>query len=595
MPLGTQNMQAAQSHDPLVLRVGFLLKFGEILLVQLTRVQHRLGHILVVANGLHDDFLRNVLLTHTAAGQIVRVAAQQNIRAAARHVGGDGDRAHMTGLGHNFGFLLVVFGVQHLMGHAPQLNHVGQHFAGFHVDGAHQNGLARGVAGHDFLHHGVKLAPPGLVDHVVHVLADHGAVGGNLHHVQVVDALKFFFLGLGGTGHAGQLVVHAEVVLEGDGGQGFALPLHLYMLLGLDGLMQAVGVAAAHHQAAGELVHNHNLAVLHHIVHIPLHQGMGLQGGQNVVVQLLVVQIGDVVHPEMALGLVDALLGQGNGLFLFLNGVVLLIFEAGHKTVGLFVQIGGFVPLTGDNQRRAGLVNQDGVHLVHNGKGVAPLHHIAFTDDHIIPQVVKAHFVVGAVGNVAGIGGPALGVIHIMHDNAYGHAHKAEDVSHPLALKFGQIVVDGDDMHAFAGQGVQIGGQGGGVGFALAGFHLGNAALMQADAADDLHRKQALAVHAPYGLAKRGESVGQNLVQRFAVLQAGLQFRGFGLQLLVCQGLAGILQRKHFIGNLLQTPDLGVVALAKQFFESFHHSQSGRSPSLSTGVKRRLWMHSIAT
>ncbi len=35
--------------------------------------------------------------------------------------------------------------------------------------------------------------------------------------------------------------------------------------LGLDGLVQALVVAAAVHQAAGELIHNDDLAVLHHI------------------------------------------------------------------------------------------------------------------------------------------------------------------------------------------------------------------------------------------------------------------------------------------------------------------------------------------
>ena len=74
--------------------------------------------------------------------------------------------------------------------------------------------------------------------------------------------LELLLLGLGGAGHAGELFIHAEVVLEGDGGQRLALALHLHALLGLDGLMQAVGVAAADHQTAGELVHDDDLAVL---------------------------------------------------------------------------------------------------------------------------------------------------------------------------------------------------------------------------------------------------------------------------------------------------------------------------------------------
>ena len=55
------------------------------------------------------------MLTHGAAGEEFRVAAQQNVRAAASHVGGNGDGAAVTGLRDDFSFLGVVLGVQHLM------------------------------------------------------------------------------------------------------------------------------------------------------------------------------------------------------------------------------------------------------------------------------------------------------------------------------------------------------------------------------------------------------------------------------------------------------------------------------------------------
>ena len=54
-------------------------------------------------------------------GHVFRVAAQQDIRAAARHVGGDGDGAVMAGLCHDVGLLVMVLGVQHLMCLMPLL------------------------------------------------------------------------------------------------------------------------------------------------------------------------------------------------------------------------------------------------------------------------------------------------------------------------------------------------------------------------------------------------------------------------------------------------------------------------------------------
>ena len=293
------------------------------------------------------------------------------------------------------------------------------------------------MARHDFLYDGVELALFALVDHVVHVLADHGTVGGDLHHVQIVNALEFFLLRLGRAGHAGDFFVHAEVVLEGDSGQRLALPFHLHMFLGLDGLMQTVRIAAAHHQTAGELVHDDDFAVLHHVVHVPLHEGVGLQRGQNMVVKLAVFHVGDVFHLEEGLGLGHTFVGEGDGLFLFGHGVVLFVFQPGDELIRPGVQLGGFVALTGNDEGRTGLVDEDGVHLVHDGVGVAPLHHVAFPDDHVVAQVIKAHFIVGAVGHVAGVSLPALGVVHVMNDDAHAHAHEAEDVAHPLALKFG--------------------------------------------------------------------------------------------------------------------------------------------------------------
>ena len=79
-----------------------------------------------MADGFHDDLFRDAVLTQLAASQKIRVAAQQNVRAAARHVGGDGDSAHMTGLSHDLGFLLVVLGVEHLVRYAPEPDEVGK-------------------------------------------------------------------------------------------------------------------------------------------------------------------------------------------------------------------------------------------------------------------------------------------------------------------------------------------------------------------------------------------------------------------------------------------------------------------------------------
>ena len=132
-----------------------------------------------------------------------------------------------------------------------------------------------------------------------------------------------FLLRLGRAGHAGELAVHAEIILERDGRQRLALALHLHVLLRLDGLMQTVAVAAADHQAAGEFIDDNDLVVLHHVVHVALHQRVGAQRGVDVVQQLVVGDVGKVLHAEPALRLAHARLGQVAGLLFLVDDVIL--------------------------------------------------------------------------------------------------------------------------------------------------------------------------------------------------------------------------------------------------------------------------------
>src|SRR3546814_2978648 len=70
------------------------------------------------------------------------------------------------------------------------------------------------------------------------------------------------------AGHAGQLRVEAEVVLEGDRSERLVFLLDGDAFLGLERLVQAFGVAPAFHHAPGELVDDDDLVVLHDVVDV---------------------------------------------------------------------------------------------------------------------------------------------------------------------------------------------------------------------------------------------------------------------------------------------------------------------------------------
>ena len=106
-------------------------------------------------------------------------------------------------------------------------------------------------------------------------------------------------LGLGGTGHAGELVVEPEVVLQGDGGQRLVLGLDLDVLFGLDGLMHALVVAPPHQHPAGELVDNEHVAVAHDVVLVAGEQLLGFQRVVEVADQWRVGGLVEVVDAEL--------------------------------------------------------------------------------------------------------------------------------------------------------------------------------------------------------------------------------------------------------------------------------------------------------
>ena len=189
------------------------------------------------------------------------------------------------------------------MADAALLQELGELLRLLDGDRAHQHRLSLAVAGDDVVHHRVELLPLRLVDDVRLVEAGEPAIGGGDGDVELVDLGELVGLGLRGARHARELGVHAEVVLEGDGGQGLVLALDAHPFLGLHRLMEAVGPAPARHEAPGELVDDDDLPVLDHVVDVAAVEGVRAQGLLDVVQRgdvLGVVEVVDVQEPLAA-------------------------------------------------------------------------------------------------------------------------------------------------------------------------------------------------------------------------------------------------------------------------------------------------------
>jgi hypothetical protein len=192
------------------------------------------------------------------------------------------------------------------------------------------------------------------------------------------------------------------------------------------------------------------------------------------------------------------------------------------------------------------------------------------------------------------VGVLALPVVEVVDDGADGEAEELVDATHPVGVARGEVVVDGDDVDAAARQGVEGRGQCGDERLALARPHLGDAPLVQRDAADELHVEVAHPRRAHRGLAREGEDLGQDAVERLLratlALLDGLLALGGGVAHLADDLLAQLhdagahlvvgelLHRRLEVVDLLdegqQRLKVALVAAAENFGQKFIYHDS---------------------
>ena len=378
--------------------------------------------------------------------------------------------------------------------------------------------------------------------------------------------------------------------------------------------MQALGPAPAGHGAAGELVDDDDLTVADDIFHVLVEEDVGAQGGVDMVhehdVGGVVKALAFAEQAKLSQHLLDVLvtlLAEKGLTGLFVHRIVarakvrLALFigdgglagQARDDAVDFLVEVGIALGGTGDDQRGAGLVDEDGVHLVDDGVVGITLHPLLRGEGHVVPQVVEAELVVGAVGNIGGVGlatrdvaqmpialtGRRLVVIvddigggvraHAPGgvDDAHRQAEELVDAPHPHRVATGQVIVDRHQVDALARQGIEVDRQGRYQGLAFASPHLGDAAVVEDHAADELDVEMAHAEGALASLADHGEGLLEQIVQAGSGRQAIPELGGLGTECHVRKlghlRLQGGDLGDH-LGHLLHQP---VVAATEDLFE----------------------------
>ena len=140
---------------------------------------------------------------------------------------------------------------------------------------------------------------------------------------------------------------------------------NFHAFFGLDGLLEAIVVFAAFHDAARELVDQLNLALgVDHVFDVAGHDVVGFQSLMDTVDEILILRIIEVRNPEHLLGLVVAGVGEAAGFILDVDREIRLRAEHLHEAVRDLVLRSARTLAAGNDERRAGFVDEDGVGFV---------------------------------------------------------------------------------------------------------------------------------------------------------------------------------------------------------------------------------------
>ena len=200
------------------------------------------------------------------------------------------------------------------------------------------------------------------------VAPDAGPVGRDDDDAQAVEFLELLGRRPGRGRHPAERRIEAEEVLERDGAEDAALGAAADALLGFDGGLEAVGPMALVHDPAGELVDDLDAAVADDVVDVPREEGLGVEGAVDGGQELLVLRGEEVAAAEQGFDPADARV-RGEDVGVLRVGLVVLPRSRPRTTAarraGVGVESAGG---PGDDERDAGLVDEDGIGLVDEGR-----------------------------------------------------------------------------------------------------------------------------------------------------------------------------------------------------------------------------------
>ncbi len=151
-------------------------------------------------------------------------------------------------------------------------------------------------------------------------------------------------------------------------------------------------------------------------------------------------------------------------------------------------------------------------------------------------------------------------------------------------------------MHALAGQGVEVDRQGGDQRLALAGAHLGDLAVVQHHAADQLHIEMAHAESSFRRLAHDRKCLRQEVIEGFTGGQTLLELSCFRLEVIVGECLELYLEAVNLVNLRLHPLQVAFILAANNLLNNIsnHYLLQKFQPDRNPGdIVAKTWNFSI--
>ncbi len=148
------------------------------------------------------------------------------------------------------------------------LQHSTHQLRNFHGSGAHQYGSSFLCKLYNLLNNSIKFFAHGFVNKIIPVFSCHRPVGRNRNHIQLIDVPQFTRFGDSSTRHTCKLMIHAKIILKGDGGVRLGSIFDLHILLRFNRLMQTIRVSSSVQHTTRLLIYNFYFSIYNDVFSI---------------------------------------------------------------------------------------------------------------------------------------------------------------------------------------------------------------------------------------------------------------------------------------------------------------------------------------